>query len=110
MSKVHECPVKRFPGRVTMPEYLNYMQVLAFRDAVSKAQELGADVTLLEYNHVLLPGLIACVEKWDIPALVQPVTADTFPVAPNVPAQALTAWLLTMVTGLMSEADDIPNG
>ena len=109
MSTVHESPVKKFPGSVTIPDFLNYPQVLAFREAVQAAQELGEGAKLVEYNHALLPGVIPCVEKWEIPSLPQVISADNFPVAPTQASQRLTAWLIGLVTALMNEADDIPN-
>jgi hypothetical protein len=109
MSTAHESPVKKFPGSVTMPDYLSYPQVLAFRRAVKEAKELGDDVPLFEYNHALLPGIIPCVEKWEIPSLPQSITADSFPVAPSQASQRFTAWLIRLVTELMNEAEDIPN-
>jgi hypothetical protein len=118
MSQVKESPVKRFAGSVTIPDYLNLPQLMTWREAFAKAQAMRKDaegndisekLSLIEFYHALLPGILACVEKWDIPLLVQPVTVDNFPASPVKSACDLVSWLIKIINPLLEEADDIPN-
>ena len=65
MSKVITSPVKRFPGTVTLSDPLTFPQSLAVEDALDAAQELG-EVSVRRQNYTVLPGLMECVEEWDI--------------------------------------------
>ncbi len=108
MSKVITSPVKRFPGTVTLQEPLFYPQVIAFRDAVEAARELPDGSSQLEYNHTILPGIIAVVESWDLAGVEKHPTPDTFPVTPNKSAIDLMAWLIAETSKLFTD-DEIPN-
>ena len=109
MSTVHESPVKFYPGNVTLPDYLDHAQTTAYRAASHAARAMPEDTPLIDFHHTLLPGLLVCVESWDIPKLRQPVTADNFPVTPPDSARKLTQWLLGIVSDLLHDAEDIPN-
>jgi hypothetical protein len=109
MSKVIESPVKRWPGTITLPDYLTYPQVVAFRKAVAEAKGLGEDAQLDVYNYAMLPGLCICVERWDIAGLPEHVTAETFPAAPARASSQLLAWVINGVVALFKDAEEIPN-
>ena len=109
MSKIIECPVKCWPGTITIPDYLNYPQVMAFRKAMAEAQQLGEDVPVDTYNFTILPGLCACVERWDIKGLPEHVTPETFPGAPASASVRLMSWLIGVVVEQFKEAEEVPN-
>lgn len=109
MSKIIESPVKRWPGSITLPEYLTYPQVVAFRKAMADARALGEEAQVDVYNYAMLPGLCVCVEKWNITGLPEQVTAETFPASPARASVQLLSWLIGQVTALFIEAEEIPN-
>lgn len=110
MSKVLTSPVKRWPGTITVPDYLSYPQVMAFRRAVAEAENIKNDkAEVTAYNYALLPGLCACVNKWDIVGLPEQVTAEIFPCSPVGASVRLLTWVMGAVTDLLKEAEEIPN-
>ena len=109
MSQIKHSPVARFPGHVTIPDYLNFPQLKAFRDAMTAAKELGKDASLIEYHHACLPGVLPIIEQWNMDTLAQPVTADTFPVTPFKASQQLASWLIGLAIELTKDAEEIPN-
>ena len=110
MSKVIESPVKRFPGTITIPDYLTHPQAIAYWRSVTAASDLPRDTsTLVDMNYALLPGLCACVEKWDIQGLPMPISPETFPATPARPCRQLIQWAFGELRQVIEAADDIPN-
>ena len=108
MSKVIECPVKRFPGTVTLSDPLTFPQVFAIQDALEAAGELGDEIQVLRYNHAILPGVIECVEKWELEGVPNPPDADNFPATPAEASARLVAWLVGEISDLFNEAEPDP--
>lgn len=125
-----QSPVKRWPGTVTIPEYLTIPQAMAFEDAINNAKELLPEVTPViigednkfpeltkeqkEYVDVklssswanaVLPGILACVSEWNLEGLDK----DNFPATPKVSRIELISWLMGEISKLYNEADKIPN-
>ena len=109
MSKVIESPVKRWPGTVTLSDPLTFPQALAVEDALKAAQELGEEASQRRQNYTVLPGLLECVEKWELENFPKTPTADTFPSTPATPSAELIAWLIEEIIGLYYEAEPDPN-
>ena len=123
MSKRIDSKIARFPGYVVISDPLTIPQTIAFEDAMAAAQE-GArkrgDVITVEekerintlsphYLHDVLAGVVECVEEWHISGFPQNVTADTFPGTPKIATAQLIAWLIGEISGLYSEAEQVPN-
>lgn len=125
-----QSPVKRWPGTVTIPEYLTIPQAMAFEDAINNAKDLLPEVTPViigednkfpeltkeqkEYVDVklssswanaVLPGILACVNEWNLEGLDK----DNFPATPKVSRIELLSWLMGEISKLYNEADEIPN-
>ena len=110
MPKVITSPVERFPGTVTLSDPLMFPQVIAFQDAVGEVQKLGEDEkTWPKMLYALLPGIIVCVEKWELEWIPEYPTLDTFPGTPLMSAGTLVDWLQGEVTALLVEAETVPN-
>ena len=107
MSKTITSPVKRWPGAVVLSDPLNYPQSIAIEEALETAREMP-DSKSAAYRNALLPGICACVEKWELEGLGQ-LTPSNFPSTPNVSSSLLIAWLLREITALFREGDKIPN-
>ena len=98
MPKVITSPVALFPGTVTLYEPLPWPVMMAWSRAVQAAPKYEDDRD--EYLNHMLPGVIACVQSWNLrPASLNGVepthyTAETFPGSPKLEAMLLLAWLL----------------
>lgn len=108
MPKVILSPVGRFPGAVTLSDPLTFPQKFAIEDANTVAVGLG-ETTQSRLNYALLPGICACVEKWDLEGFAEGFTPDTFPATPPVASAELVSWLLEEITLLYTEAEAVPN-
>ena len=126
MSKTIVSPVKKWPGSVTISDPLNISQAMAFEEAINGLQEFRAtlpkyevtdkngnkksvvDTLSAKYRSLLIPGICACVEKWELDGL-RVVTPDNFPATPKLSSARLALWLSDEITNLYREADEIPN-
>jgi hypothetical protein len=131
MSKILESPVKRWPGTVTIPDYLTIPQAIEWEDALSNAKKLLPDVEFdfkddgsidtskmkpeylefisiansLKYANEILPGIKACVLEWNL----ENFDSENFPATPRQARVDLISWLIVEITKLYKEADEIPN-
>ena len=108
MPKRIESPVERFPGYVVLHNPLTYPRVMAFQDAIGEVQELG-DTTWIKLRYTLMPGILACVESWEIDGVPEDPTPDNIPATPLVAAGELVNWLQDEITALLVETETVPN-
>ena len=108
MSKVIKSPVDHFAGEVTLSDPLTFPQVFAIEDALESGRELGEDATAARYYHALLPGIIECVEKWELNGVPNNPTQDTYPATPREEVAELLAWLMGEILTLYAKADPDP--
>ena len=111
MSKRISSPSSRWPGSVTLSDPMTLPQALAWEKAIRATQATAGEATLTDVNYALLPGICACVEKWELEGLGQ-LTPDTFPATPRRKSIELFNWLVSEITqvyvGEEEKAD--PNG
>lgn len=118
MAHIITSPVKRFPGTVELPDYLNYPQYRAWQAAVVAARDArdrnrpadpAADATWEydadEYRHAFLAGVCAVVAVWHLTGLPDAPTPDTFPVRPANASADLFDWLVREITLAASDVD-----
>jgi hypothetical protein len=105
MSKVIHSPVKKWPGTVTLQDPMLFPAYMRLKDALEVSSATEDPATKMSLS---LPGVCACVEKWELAGLGE-VTPDTFPASPLRASAELFSWLMGEVVGLLSEAEDIPN-
>lgn len=96
-------PIKRWPGTVTLPDYLTFDQVRAYREA-SEAEDANADGAIRKW----LPAICAIVTHWDLRGLPSPLTPDTWPATPPASAARLYLWLMDSITALFAEDEERP--
>jgi hypothetical protein len=99
LSKRITSPSQRWPGSVVLFDPLTLPQALAWEKAVRHTQQLGEDITLTDINYAMLPGICACVEKWELEGLDQ-VIPESFPASPRKDSIALCSWLIKEVTAV----------
>ena len=97
MPKVISSPSSRWPGSVVLSEPMTLPQALAWEKCIRVAQLNTEEATLTDYNYALLPGICACVEKWELEGIVNP-TPDTFPATPRKASIELITWLTSEIT------------
>jgi hypothetical protein len=114
MSKIITSPVRRFPGTVTLAYPLPFPRYLAWKEAVRNFGESSiAEVALNDDNTpAVLPGICACVERWDIieskDTPPKQYTPETFPASPRLAAGRLIIWLMQEIIKIISEEDEAP--
>lgn len=97
MPKVVLSPSSRWPGQVTLTSPMSLPQAITWERAIQSVQSLGDSVTITEVNYALLPGICACVEKWELEGLGQ-LTPDNFPATPRAKSVELITWLTNEVS------------
>lgn len=122
--KVIESPVKKWPGTVTLPDYLTVPQAVEWEEAfdnanailpeceplskdkpLSKEQAELIDTRLsAKWLGLLLPGIKACVLEWNL----QGLDPDNFPATPKTARIELVAWLIKEI-GKLYSGIEIPN-
>ena len=97
MSKRISSPSLRWPGAVILSDPMTLPQALAWERAIRAVQGSKDDITITDVNYAILPGICACVEKWELEGLEQ-LTPDTFPATPRMKSAELIAWLTGEIT------------
>jgi hypothetical protein len=110
VSKVIHSPIERFAGSVTISDPLTIPQAQAIEVGLSNP-ERGADgrVFLSVYDNMYMPGIMACVEKWELKNIPDNITAENFPASPRVASHDLAEWLFREICKVYFGELEIPN-
>lgn len=103
MSKVITSPVDEWPGTVTLHDPLTFPQRFAFEDALTAARELREE-SEARFNYALLPGVLACVESFQLSNFPTQPAPDNWPSTPKEPTAKLVAWLVGEIAKLYEAA------
>jgi hypothetical protein len=107
MPKTITSPVKCWPGTIIISEPLSWPQYLAWKRAVQAARDLPE---IDEQAGLLIGGVCACVEKWELggsfPAHVSP---ETWPASPHNAAMRLLGTLVGAIGAVINAEDGDPN-
>ncbi|TET82458.1 MAG: hypothetical protein E3J37_07265 [Anaerolineales bacterium] len=114
MAKIIESPVEHFKGTVELSDPLTFPQVIAFQDAVRETMNLinengRENIALAKLHYAMLPGILPCIEKWQLKNLPKKLTIKNFPATPMTAAGLLVDWLRDEITSLVVEAETVPN-
>ena len=111
MSKVITSPIKRWAGSVTLSDPLTLPQVELFEAGLEIPASVSEDgrVYFTVLDKPQLPAILACVEKWELANLPDPVTLETFPMSPRKASHELIAWLFGEIRKIYLGELDIPN-
>ena len=116
MSKVLQRKMEPFTGSVTLSDPLSLEQEAAVERAnyhLERAIENidgeadGVSIRTL----AILPGVLACVEKWNIAGIPENPTIQTWPTRPRNAVVSLVSWLFVEIGKIYTDAQDpeIPN-
>jgi len=94
MPKTVDCPIARWPGQVTFKDPLPLADCVKLERAIRVVEALDYEPTRSEADELLLPAVLACVERFD---LGNGFTVDPFPGSPKASSARLVAWLITQV-------------
>ena len=128
MSRIIESPVKKWPGTITIPDFLTINQAITYEDAIDSANKLlpkiedgdseevvkekkakiAEIISGKKYERELLPGIFACVESWNLQGL-ENISVDNFPGTPKRARAELFYWLLGAIADLYKDEAEIPN-
>ena len=115
-------PVKRFPGTVTLPDFLILPQVLAWDETLIRKDEIKGRLPQDreptfperkkfrgELDAAYLPAIFGIVQEWHIEGVPDVPTIENFPLTPRTPSAELTSWLIREIEALYYGEIDIPN-
>jgi len=115
MTRIIASPVAKWPGKIHLADPLTYPQYAAWWDALQAATAGKAGLTIGDLAkdprlvNATLPGLLACVERWELTGFPEVVTAETFPATPRGASVRLLIAVLNAVNEIVTESDAIPN-
>ena len=125
MSKILTSPVKKWPGTITLPDFLTIGQAMKWEEALSKSRDILPECepfekdkpltenqakridkqTTAEALNLILPGILACVESWNLEGL----DPNKFPATPLLSRAILVSWIVDEITKLYNEENEVPN-
>jgi hypothetical protein len=110
MSKSVVYTSDKWGGSVTFHDPLTLEQEAAWEYAIADfqmAREKGGGLSA--QNVALMPGILACVEKWELKDFPERITLTNFPMRPKEERAKLIAWLVTNIAELYSDSVTVPN-
>lgn len=111
MPKTIVSPVPRFPGEVVLPDYLNFVQEAAWQDAIEQIEGKTRIMTVsfdARLGRLIWPAIEAIVLEWRLQGVPEHPTLETFPTTPKLSAARLYAWIISEITGMHEEANEVP--
>jgi hypothetical protein len=105
-----------FTGSVTFSDPLSLEQEAAIERAnfhLGRALENidGAEDGAAIRTLTILPGILECVEKWNLSKIPEEPTVQTWPTRPRNAVVSLVSWLFTEIGKIYTDSQDeeIPN-
>lgn len=109
--KVIQSKSKLWQGSVTIADPLTMPQVLEIEKVLEAAGEIGEGrVRLSVLDNILIPAILACVEKWELSNFPEQVSYETFPASPRRASSDLLRQIWDEVYKVYLGEIDIPNG
>ena len=112
-----DSPVKRWPGKIHLPDYLNFRLEAEWERAIEDIgkEADGADNSVLSVSArpaqamIILPVVLSIVQKWELGGgFPQYPTIDDFPATPKQSSALLLAFVIGEINKLYEEAQDVP--
>lgn len=106
MSKIVECPVKRFKGTVTFRDPMTFDLVAKWEEGLGLIR-LSSDEGYSAIEKTMYPLLVGMVEKWELKNISEPVAVENFP---NASAGTSAASIHALIAWLINECHKIYTG
>lgn len=91
---------------------LTYPQYFAFEEAVEDMTSLfenGNEPSLKRVQYVLLPGILACIDKFKLSNFPKSPTVDNFPATPAKDSVEVVEWLREEISLIVFGEVKVPN-
>ena len=105
MPKRVTSPSEKWPGAVVLYDPMTLPQALAWEKAVRSVKNMEDEITMTDINYAMLPGICACVEKWELEGL-ENITSETFPATPRAKSIELIDWLIHEINLIYSGEEE----
>lgn len=102
MSKTLISPVKRYPGSITLPDYLTFPQVNAWEEAMQAANTEAEDATKALPHAWKAAREI--VSEWNLEG-IDPAKP---PATPRIAAVELATWIIGAINALFRDEEIDP--
>ena len=109
MSKTVTYTSDKWGGSVTFHDPLTLEQEAAWESAILASKALGSDVGLAEQQVKIIPGILACVERWELKDFPERITLANWPTRPRLERAKLIAWLVKNISDLYEDSVTVPN-
>ena len=108
--RIVKSPVERWPGSITLPDYLSYVQEEAWEDVIDglEGQKFLDLAVKAKSARRFLPVILDVVQEWNLAGLPVKMTEETFPATPKVSAAILLSWLMGEINQMHEEGAAIP--
>jgi hypothetical protein len=107
----HDSKVKRFPGHIILPEYLNIGQVRLFEKSLGDPDEKDSENKSVWKGVTIekrLPVVLDIVTEWHLEGVPEKPTIETFPASPVSEANDLVSWIYMLIRDLWV-GEQVPN-
>ena len=108
MSKTLNCPVKEFPGTVTFADPITIAQAASYETGKYYGEAFAKNKDSAVYAAAVVPGALACVEKWSLKGIQEGITLESIPLKPHKARAEFVAWLVAEVEKLYADTE-VPN-
>jgi hypothetical protein len=108
MPKIITSTIKRFPGSVTLPDYLTISQARAWEACIDAAQALRAQnisKSSVEYIAVWEPGINAVVQEWSLTGF----SHDPIQTTPRAAVFDVVLLIMDAITEMYVGEANVPN-
>jgi hypothetical protein len=109
MSKIIRSTLKRWAGTVTIADPLTLPQAETFQESMDLPEEgLKPQKYLLELDKIRVPGILACVEKWELENF-ELLPDGGLPFSPRLDTHKLIAWIHNEIRAVFLGELEVPN-
>lgn len=112
---IKESPIEKFKGTITIPDYLNIMQVRMFEDSLPTKEMLeqqldpNTRIWISVDIEKKLPVILSFVSEWNLEGIPKYPTLETFPASPTQIVGKLVDWIYKEIYKLWVGEIEIPN-
>ena len=111
MPKIITSPVTKWPGTVTLPDWLSFQQEAAWEEVIEglEGEQVLGLAAKAKSALLFVPVITGIVQSWDLGGgFPCPPTLDTWPATPKISSALLLAWLIGEISAMHNEATTIP--
>jgi len=109
MSKQITSPIERWAGTVSIADPLTLSQARLIEDGLTTPEtDANGKFWTSALDIKQIPAILACVEKWELANLPDPLTLENFPASPRKDSHALVEWIFRDIMRVYSGEAEVP--